>query len=420
MLKNQFLNVVDLYIDMWDELEEPMFIEKKFSHLNQTIKYFKIKSQMKKTFSSINMKYKNLKQSKDNLSISKEAQEELWALRACCIHNKELAYLIELWLETDIKNMENNIQGDYISCTEDFVKKVKDRWPNMEESQVFQALRNVWIMIALKMMFSNNPNDLVLTNSIFAYSMLYPLTDNLLDNPNILQVEKLDFSKRLEKRLKGNILSPKNTEEKDIFDMISLIEQEYCRKSYPKVYESLLLIHEAQTNNIKNQYMNPEKNDIKKSTFEKGAASVVADGYLVMGDLTQTQMDFLTGYGIVLQLADDLQDIEEDEAVNHTTIANSCPNKELQEYILNLLKLSEKILDKIDFNEDYMNKEMKIILLRSMETLISDAVLKNKKRLDTYFYKRISKASPIGLEKYLKLKKYSMREIENIKPKLMP
>ncbi|MBP2026770.1 hypothetical protein J2Z35_000561 [Acetoanaerobium pronyense] len=420
MLKHDFLNLVDSYIDIWDELEEPMFIKKKFSHLTQTIKYFKIKSQMKRTFSSINIKYKHLKQSKENLSFSKESEEEMWVLRACCMNNKELSHLIELWLELDIKNMENNIQGDYIGCTEEFIKRVKETWPNMEESQVFQALRNVWIMIALKIMFSNNPNDLVLTNSIFAYSMLYPLTDNLLDNPNILQVEKLDFSKRLEKRLKGNILSPKNTEEKDIFDMISLIEQEYCRKSYPKVYESLLLIHEAQTNNIKNQYMNPEKNDIKKSTFEKGAASVVADGYLVMGDLTQTQMDFLTGYGIVLQLADDLQDIEEDEAVNHTTIANSCPNKELQEYILNLLKLSEKILDKIDFNEDYVNKEMKIILLRSMETLISDAVLKNKKRLDTYFYKRISKASPIGLEKYLKLKNYSIGEIENIKPKLMP
>lgn len=420
MLKHDFLNVVDSYIDIWDELEEPLFIKKKFSHLNQTIKYFKIKSQMKKTFSSINMKYKNLKQSKENLSFLKESEEEMWALRACCMNNKELSHLIELWLELDVKNMENNIQGDYIGCTEEFIKRVKETWPNMEESQVFQALRNVWIMIALKIMFSNNPNDLVLTNSIFAYSMLYPLTDNLLDNPNILQAEKHEFSKRLEKRLKGNILKPTNTEEKDIFDMISLIEKEYSRKSYPQVYESLLLIHDAQTNNLKNQYMNLEKRYIKKSTFEKGAASVVADGYLVMGDLTQSQMDFLIGYGIVLQLADDLQDIEEDEAVNHTTIANSCPNKELQEYILNLLKLSEKILDKIDFNEDYMNKGMKIILLRSMETLISDAVLKNKKRLDTYFYKKISKASPIGLEKYLKLKNYSMREIENIKPKLMP
>lgn len=65
------------------------------------------------------------------------------------------------------------------------------------------------------------------------------------------------------------------------------------------------------------------RDELKALTFNKGAASVVADGYLVLGRLSADQMDFLIGYGIVLQLADDLQDMTTDANVHHATLFSS-------------------------------------------------------------------------------------------------
>jgi hypothetical protein len=52
--------------------------------------------------------------------------------------------------------------------------------------------------------------------------------------------------------------------------------------------------------------------DILRLTFEKGGASVLADGHLAAGSLTCEEAQFLFGWGALLQLVDDLQDIRQD------------------------------------------------------------------------------------------------------------
>lgn len=44
-----------------------------------------------------------------------------------------------------------------------------------------------------------------LTTSIFGYNMLYPYTDNVIDNPNISKEEKKQFAINFRLRLQGKV-----------------------------------------------------------------------------------------------------------------------------------------------------------------------------------------------------------------------
>ena len=61
-------------------------------------------------------------------------------------------------------------------------------------------MRNVWIMNGVQLM-ADVP--VKITPSVFAYSMIYPYSDNFLDDPNVTEEEKQAFSKRFNQRLHG-------------------------------------------------------------------------------------------------------------------------------------------------------------------------------------------------------------------------
>ena len=79
-----------------------------------------------------------------------------------------------------------------------------------------------------------------LTPSIFAYSMLYPYTDNYLDDPATSRGAKLAFSDRFRRRLDGDAVEPFNDREATIWRLVELIEEQYARADWPEVYASLL------------------------------------------------------------------------------------------------------------------------------------------------------------------------------------
>ena len=52
--------------------------------------------------------------------------------------------------------------------------------------------------------------------------------------------------------------------------------------------------------------------DVLGISIEKGGAAVLADGYLVAGELTASQRQFMFGYGVFTQLMDDQEDVKRD------------------------------------------------------------------------------------------------------------
>ncbi|MDP2114704.1 MAG: hypothetical protein Q8K69_11670, partial [Bacteroidota bacterium] len=203
--------------------------------------------------------------------------------------------------------------------TRQFVRKAKRFDPTLTFHDIFQACRNMWIMNGLQIVLGLPVRQ---TPSMFAYSLLYPYTDNLIDNPAISSSDKLIFNNNFYLRLNGQKPEPNNYAEQTIFSLVSMIEDEYPRSGYPEVYQSLLAIHQAQTQSMYLIHSGDalSETEILKICIAKGGASVLADGYLVAGRLSKDQEHFLFGYGAYLQLLDDIQDVNEDQAAGLKTV----------------------------------------------------------------------------------------------------
>jgi hypothetical protein len=214
---------------------------------------------------------------------------------------------------------------DYLDVSRLFFSRAKSFDPALTEPEIHQALRNVWIMNGIQSLLQL---PVELTPSIFAYSLLYPYSDNLLDDPVLSKSDKLLFSRRFEDRLKGKLPVPADHREDKISQLVGMIEQQYSRKKYPVVYDSLLAIHSAQTGSLNLQHSRDVLSgaEVVSLLFEKGGTSVLADGFLCAGKLTPPQQRFLFGYGIWLQLADDVQDLKEDAKEQVLTLFSASDN----------------------------------------------------------------------------------------------
>ena len=201
----------------------------------------------------------------------------------------------------------------------DFAREARRFDPTVSAADVFQASRNAWTMYGMQLLLDLPVH---LTPAIFAYSMLYPYSDNYLDDPVSSEQAKLAFSERLHWRLRGEKMPPANKHEEKVFALLAMIEEQSDPQRYPQVQASLLAIHAAQDKSIRllRRNVSPYEVDVLGITFEKGGASVLADGYLVAGTLTPAQVEFMFGWGALMQLLDDLQDVEADSQAGLMTV----------------------------------------------------------------------------------------------------
>lgn len=192
-----------------------------------------------------------------------------------------------------------------------FARMARQFDPKISAADIYQAGRNIMTANFLQLLLGL---PVVVTPSVFAYSMLYPYTDNYLDDPAISSTTKLAFNHRFRLRLSGEAVRPANEHEAAINQLIEMIESQWDRARYPKVYESLLAIHAAQARSLGlvAPGASPFELDVLGISFEKGGTSVLADGYLVAGWLSAEQARFCFGYGSFTQLMDDLEDIRDD------------------------------------------------------------------------------------------------------------
>ncbi len=201
----------------------------------------------------------------------------------------------------------------------DFVRRARrfDRALSIDE--LGQAMRNVWIVNSLQMLFGE---PVELTPPVFAYSLLYPYTDNLLDDPALGREAKRGMNERLGRWLVGERVEPRGRRERRIHRLVGVIEAHFPRARFADVYESLLAIHHGQIGSLRLQGGDgpPDRDAILAAQIEKGGASVLADGYLVRGRLAPEEEDFCFGYGVFLQLLDDLQDAVPDREAGHQTL----------------------------------------------------------------------------------------------------
>jgi hypothetical protein len=207
----------------------------------------------------------------------------------------------------------------FSDVSEEFVRLARAFDPKLSGEDIYQAGRNAWTANGLQWLLGLPVQN---TPSILAYSLLYPYTDNYLDDPAISVATKLAFNERFRRRLAGHLLSPANAYEQVIFDLVAMIEKQYSRSGSPAVFESLLDIHHAQGRslNLMRPAAAPGEVDVLGLSFAKGGTSVLANGYLVSCSLNEAQRGYTYGHGIFAQLLDDMEDIEQDSQAGRLTI----------------------------------------------------------------------------------------------------
>jgi hypothetical protein len=216
-----------------------------------------------------------------------------------------------------------------------------------------------------------------LTDPLFAYSLLYPYTDNYLDDPDIPAGAKQALDDRLRQWLGGRPVPPHSARERDILRLVEVIHRAYPASAYPDVHDSLRAIHRAQVGSLAQQ-SSPRLRDqtaLLQISVEKGGTSVLTDGYLVAGRLSHPEAEFLFGYGVVLQLLDDLQDIRRDLRAGHATLFTKAaasgwldgPANRLLEFLRRVLRSSDRFAaERFEALKELLERSCRLLLLHAV------------------------------------------------------
>jgi hypothetical protein len=309
------------------------------------------------------------------------------------------------FLEMSDLYLDSVFQDAAVLSTQRFVDRAKSFDPLLCIEDVYQALRNAWIMNSLQMYLHD---DVAYHDSLFAYSMIYPYMDNFLDDVSMPFGKKLALVRKLKNGLEGVGFSPANRNEEKIQKLIEMIETQYDRKKYPGVYQSLLAIFNAQLRSLSQQkgHILPFERDILDISFEKGGTSVLADGFLVSGNLADAQANFCFGFGTFLQLADDIQDLVVDKKNDHATIFSFPEERQMRDDLASkLLNFTLHIVNSKLNGKDGKEKSLRELILKNCSLLILEAIGKNREWFNREYRDRMEKHFPIRFSRLKKLKK---------------
>jgi hypothetical protein len=278
----------------------------------------------------------------------------------------------------------------HLQSTRDFIQEARQFDAALTAAALHQALRNVWVMNNVQILLEKQIRN---TPSIFSYSLFYPYTDNMLDAPTHTNDEKQRFYKAFGERLAGTHVTTSNRLEDKVFPLVSRIENEFARQKYPQVYEGMLAILQAQ---LAAHQFPPQKERLLEATFLKGGSSVMAHGPLVAGQLGVEQLRFLFGYGVLLQLIDDLQDLQEDTRLGFRNYFTDTANDQLLDRVASrLFRFQSAVFATNPFRTE-LSPVMTSLLEKGCTMLILHAIACNPDYYSPGFYAAVDQASPLG------------------------
>ncbi len=285
-----------------------------------------------------------------------------------------------------------------------FVREARACHPELAPDGLWQGLRNVLIGNSLQVLLDR---EVSLRPGLFAYSMLYPLTDNLLDDPRMPAGDKRAFNDRFGRRLAGRPPDLGGPRDAAVFALVARIEEEFPREAFPGVYESLLAIHAAQVRSLLQQG-EPELTDdeVLAISCEKGGTSVLADLLLVTGGASRPQESFAFGFGVSLQLLDDLQDVEADlEAGHQTLFTRAARLGPLDEPTARLARFIEDVVEGADVVAGPTYADRRDLIRRNCLTLLVSAVAAQPARFTRRFRRAIERQWPLSLRALHRLRR---------------
>lgn len=282
--------------------------------------------------------------------------------------------------------------------TKSFIYKVRGFDETLNQAQIWQTLRNYFIYALIVEMQGEEQNT---KDPILAYSLLYPYTDNYIDDKQISPQEKERFNRVIALKLKNEAVTPENSLEEKTCFLLDMILNYYEGKQQSKIAETLLQLLEAQKQSICQQQAKIREEEILEISIRKGGTSVLADYLFSTSDWLEDEEQFYLKFGFILQLVDDLQDIREDrECGSHTLMTKAEEQKKLEQYVNQLLWFSWNMIR--GFQPE--NPTIKGFVLKNCVLITLLAAAMNQQFFTTKYLKALEPYLPFSLE-FLKKKK---------------
>ena len=207
--------------------------------------------------------------------------------------------------------------------TKHFIDRVRGFDADLNAGQIWQAMRNYFIYAMIVEMQGERQNA---ANPILAYSLLYPYTDNYIDDKTTTKKEKERYNRMIARKLKGEPVLAQSALEEKTCRLLDMIGDAYEGEAKKKVIGTLLQLLEAQNYSIRQQKAGISEDEILGISIWKGSTSVLADYLFATQDWREKEEGFYLRFGFLLQLVDDLQDMEEDKKEGSHTLMIKAPD----------------------------------------------------------------------------------------------
>lgn len=280
-----------------------------------------------------------------------------------------------------------------------FVNMVREFDETLTPAQIWQTLRNYFIYAMIVDMQGKEQNA---GDPILAYSLLYPYTDNYIDDEHILVQDKERYNQMIALKLKGESAIPGNSLEEKTCRLLDMILKSYEGSAKKKVAGTLLQLLEAQNNSIRQQKRDITEEQILEISMWKGSTSVLADYLFATTDWTEYEENFYLKFGFLLQLVDDLQDIEEDrKSGSHTLMTEAEKQQKLEQCANRLLWFTWNVIR--EFNP--INPALKGFVLKYCVEISVITAAMNQQFFSGEYLKALEPYLPFSADFLKKMKK---------------
>jgi len=274
----------------------------------------------------------------------------------------------------------------------EFLRYVREFAPELPLEGIGQAVRNYIVYAMFNELHGIRQG---FSRACFGYSMLYPFTDNFIDSRNYSDQEKREYNRIIRNRIEGKEVHPVSAHQRKTCELLAAIEEEYPREKDSTIFTLLLLMLEAQEESIRQQMKDTplSEAEILDISLFKGGLSVLIDRFFVHSEITENDLIFYLGFGFFLQLADDLQDIEEDSAKGHQTLLTVDTHCRPEEMTVNkMLHFLHRLMH--DFQAE--NEPFAGFVLRNCELLILASVIGSRSVFSDAYVEQLEKYLPVS------------------------
>lgn len=306
---------------------------------------------------------------------------------------------------------------EQLEATKAFLDQAFKEDPELSVESLGQAIRNFWITTLLQTAYGKK---VTFTQPLYGYSMLYPYTDNVMDGQSDGSGSKTNFCKKLTLHLLNVADAEEFSHKKDPYErvwaQVKKIYDTYPPEQYRNVQNSLLAIHEAQIDSLKqqNSTLLPYEVDLLGKSFYKGGTSVLADAFLVNPQLSHDAQVFAYTYGAILQLCDDLQDMITDKEAKHYTLFSQLKDHYVLDPMLSkingFIDHAMTLLEALHLPSEY---NIQLIISKNTRLLLAYAILQHEFAFSKAYVRKVSTYLPIrpkALKRAMKRIKRAMNQ----------